>query len=164
MRKQLLSSRSEPERLPTAAWLDLEKIADVAITSEDPEHPIESALVGGGQGGWRAASPGEQTIRLSFPKPQFLRRIFLEFAETSAARTQEFLLRWSADGGASYRDIVRQQFHFSPPGTTGQIEDYGVELDGVTTLELIIVPDVQRGDAHASLARLQLSSSPKPRD
>jgi hypothetical protein len=93
-----------------------------------------------------------------------LRRVRLEFAETASARTQEFLLRSSADRGASYRDVVRQQFHFSPPGTARQVEDYNVELDGVTTLELIIVPDVQRGGARASLGRLQLSSTPKPRE
>jgi hypothetical protein len=164
MRKQLLTPEPQSQRLPDSAWLDLDKVAHVAITSEDPAHPIEEALVGGGEGGWWAASAGEQTIRLTFPEPQTLRRVRIEFAETTAARTQEFLLRYSTDGGATYRDVVRQQFHFSPPGTARQIEDYGVELDGVTTLELIIVPDVQRGGARASLRRLQLSSAPRPRE
>lgn len=28
-------------------------------------------------------------------------------------RTQELLLRWSKDGGKTYREILRQQFKFS---------------------------------------------------
>ncbi|MBP1749518.1 MAG: hypothetical protein H6Q52_2057 [Deltaproteobacteria bacterium] len=62
----------------------------------------------------------------------------------------------SADNGHSYREVLRQQFTFSPPNTTREAEDYTVSLDGVTTLELRIVPDISGGDAHASLARLRL--------
>jgi hypothetical protein len=63
------------------------------------------------------AGPGPQTIRLVFDKPQKLRRIWLKFEETEIKRTQEFVLRWSPDGGRSYREIVRQQWNFSPPET-----------------------------------------------
>jgi hypothetical protein len=36
------------------------------------------------------------------------------------------------------------------------VEDYAVNLHGVTVLELRIVPDISKGDARASLIRLRL--------
>ena len=96
-------------------------------------------------------------IRLRFDTPQRLRRIRVLFIEEAAARTQEFTLRWLADDGAPPREIVRQQFHFSPPGTTRELEDYRVELEAVRALELTIIPDISRGPAHATLAQLRLA-------
>ncbi len=127
------------------------------ITSEDEAHPIESALVPHRSSGWRAAGPGEQTIRLVFVHPQRIRRILLEFVETNAERTQEFVLRWFQDGGQSFQEIVRQQWNFSPQGATRETEDYRVDLSGVTVLELNIIPDISGGNAHASLAQLRLA-------
>ena len=60
----------------------------------------------------------------------------LVFKEQEFARTQEFVLRWSEDRGTSWKDIVRQQWNFSPPTTVDEREDYGVELSGATALEL----------------------------
>jgi hypothetical protein len=58
----------------------------------------------------------------------------------------------------SFREIVRQQWNFSPPGTTREIEDYQVELSEVTVLELVIVPDKTRGAAaRASLKSLRFA-------
>ena len=96
-------------------WMDLERLAQVEITSEEVDYPIESALIPGTGSGWRAAQPGEQTIRLLFDEPLRLRRIYLVFHEDEQERTQEFVLRWSPDGGQSYREILRQQYNFSPP-------------------------------------------------
>ncbi len=142
-------------------WLDLERIAAVEVTSEDPAHPVEAALLtagpGSSSGGWRAGEPGPQLVRLRFDAPQRLRRIRLRIDETSRERTQELVLRWSADSGASFREIVRQQWTFSPPGTTREIEDYRVELAGVTVLELTIVPDIGGGAARASLEEMRLA-------
>ena len=106
--------------------------------------------------GWRAADPGTQTIRLIFDEPQNLRRIWLVFEDSENARTQEFVLRWSPDSGNSFREIVRQQWNFSPPDSVREVEDYVVELPAVTSLELIIVPDKSGGAARASLASLRL--------
>ena len=153
MRKRIISDEG---RATQEHWLDTATVGEVEITSEDVAHPIESALTGEGSG-WRASSPGEQTIRLLFDHPLTLRRIHIRFDEERAPRTQEFVLRWSPDGGRSYRDIVRQQFTFSPPGTTRELEDYVVELSCVTALELQIVPDIARGAAHASLRELRLA-------
>jgi hypothetical protein len=57
----------------------------------------------------------------------------------------------------SYREIVGQQYNFSPPGATREVEDYEVNLDGVTVLEMKIVPDISRGSAVASLAELRIA-------
>jgi hypothetical protein len=51
---------------------------------------------------------------------------------------------------------VRQQWTFCPPGTTREVEDYRVELDGVTTLELAIVPNRSGGPVRATLDRWQI--------
>ncbi len=127
------------------------------ITSENAAHPIESALLPGRASGWRAAGPGKQTIRLLFAHPQRLRRIWLDFVEPHAERTQEYVLRWSSDGGESFREIVRQQWNFSPQGATCETEDHHVELPAVTVLEMNINPDTSGGNAVASLAQLRLA-------
>lgn len=153
MRKRILA----PGHEPSGEWLDVERLAEVELTSEDPSHPVEHALRPGG-GGWRAAGAGAQVIRLRFDAPRHIRRIRLVFEEHEVARTQEFALRWSG-GGGSGREIVRQQFNFSPPGTTREAESYEVDLPGVSTLELTIVPDVGGGAQAASLAEWRLASS-----
>jgi hypothetical protein len=132
-------------------------MAVVEVTSEDKDYPVESALVSGQTRGWRAADSGAQTIRLVFDESQTLKRISLVFEEIETERTQEFVLRWSPDGGRSFREIVRQQWNFSPPNTTREVEEYRVELSGINVLELVIVPDISGGAAHASLKSLRLS-------
>ena len=157
MRKRVIAPPPPDISLPTDNWLDVEDLAEVELTSEDAAHPIESALVPGEGSGWQAAASGKQTLRLLFAKPQRLRRIWLRFAERAAARTQELALRWSPDGGQSFREIVRQQWNFSPQGTTEETEDYHVDLSGVTVLELEIVPHISGGDSRASLAQWWLA-------
>jgi hypothetical protein len=137
-------------------WLDLDRLAVVEVTSEDKEHPIESALVSGETQGWRAADSGTQTIRLIFDQPQRLIRIALVFEENETERTQEFVLRWSSDGGRSFREIVRQQWNFNLPNSMRESEEYQVGLSDVAVLELVIVPDISRGSAQASLKSLRL--------
>jgi len=132
-------------------------MALVEVTSEENGYPIESALLGTENGGCRAAISGTQTIRLIFDEPQNLKRIWLVFGDSENTRTQEFVLRWSPDSGRSFREIVRQQWNFSPPESVREVEDYAVELSAVTVLELIIVPDKRGGAARASLASLRLA-------
>jgi hypothetical protein len=152
MRKRIIGKDAQAVAPSAQPWLDVEQIAQVEITSEDPSHPIESALRPGGEPGWQAGGPGEQTIRLLFDQQQQVRHIHLVFQEEQHPRTHEFVLRWSSDGGQSYREIVRQQYTFSPSGTTQEIEDYTVDLHGITTLELQIIPNISGGAAVASLA------------
>jgi hypothetical protein len=158
MRKRIIDTRQPEAQQAEPDWLQLAQIAAVEVTSEEAAHSVENALLlAGDPAGWRAGQPGVQIIRLIFDSPQILKRIRLVFIENEGERTQEFVLRWSADGGQSWREIVRQQWNFSPAGTTQELEDYRVELVGVTQLELSIVPDVSGGPARASLAQLRLA-------
>jgi hypothetical protein len=157
MRKRIFTQTPVDTRPRDEGWLDLDRAASVEVTSEEKNYEIDSALVSGESPGWRAADTGTQTIRLLFDHPQRLTHISLVFEETETARTQEFVLRWSPDGGRSFREIVRQQWNFSPPNTTHEVEDYHVELSNVTILELVIVPDINRGAALASLKSLRVS-------
>ena len=156
MRKQVIRV---PQIAPAwdQGWLDLDKAASVEVTSEAENYPIESALLADEKGGWRAAEPGSQTIRLIFDKPQRLRRIWLAFEDNEVIRTQEFVLRWSPHVGSPFREILRQQWNFSSPGGFREIEDYAVDLVDVGVLELIIVPDKSGGEARASLVKMRLA-------
>ncbi len=157
MRKRLITPTPESIRTRGESWLDVEGQAVVEVTSEDKNYPVESAFVSGDAQGWRAAAPGSQTIRLVFDHPQRLRCISLVFKESETARTQEFVLRWSPDSGNSVKEIVRQQWNFSPPDSVREVEEYQVELSAVTVLELIINPNISGGAARASLKNLRLS-------
>ena len=158
MRKRFIAPTRESVATHDEDWLDVESTAVVEVTSEDKDCPVESAFVVGKETrGWRAATPGRQTIRLLFDEPQKLKAMSLVFEEDEVARTQEFVLRWSADGGTSFREIVRQQWNFSLPETIREVEKYQVALSNVTVLELIIVPDISGGTARASLKNLRLS-------
>ena len=155
MRKRQISPTPPTVRTSGEAWLDVEHTALVEVTSEEDGYPIESALQETQNRGWRAANSGTQTIRLIFDEPQNIKRIWLVFKDSENARVQEFVLRWSSDNGNSFREIVRQQWNFSPPDSVREVEDYAVELSSVTALELIIVPDKSGGAARASLASLR---------
>ncbi len=156
MRKRSINPVQRETTSLDLEWLNIEGFAEVEITSEDAAHPIEFALQPG-RSGWRAAGPGKQTIRLIFHCPQRIQRIWISFVEPSTERTQEYVLRWSPDGGQSYQEIVRQQWNFSPEGATHETEDLDVELPAVTVLELSIIPDISGGNAFACLAQLRLA-------
>ena len=155
MRKRMIAQVAQ-DAPSDRDWLDLERLARVEVSSEESAYPIEAALLPRSGSGWRAAQAGAQTIRLVFDAPQRLRQIWLVFSEAEKERTQEFVLRWSPDGGASFQEILRQQWTFSPPETTREIEDYRVDLAGGTGLELSIVPDISGGEARASLEQMRL--------
>jgi len=157
MRKKIIQPVSKDTSRSSESWLGLEPLAQVEVTSEEAANPVESALIPGPGPGWRAEQPGEQSIRLIFDKPLSLGRIHLRFDERERARTQQFVLRWLPSGEEHSREIVRQQYTFSPPDTTEEIEDYRVDLKNVAALELKIVPDISGGTARASLAQLSLA-------
>ena len=160
MRKEIVEHRTTAGKgQATAEWLDLDSIAHVQLTSEDPAFPIENALGTSperNERGWRATSLGPQTITLGFDGPQHIRRIFLHFIERETEREQEFVLRYSS-ASETNREIVRQQWTFSPTGSAQEIEDYEVELKSVTKLELVIDPDRGRRNCLATLNALRLA-------
>ena len=157
MRKRLITPTAERPGTLAQEWLDLERAAVVEVTSEDGHFPVESAFGSGDARGWRAAAPGLQTIRLIFDHPQKLKCVSLVFEEDEIGRTQEFVLRWSSDGGRTLKEIVRQQWNFSPPDSIRELEQYQVDLHSVNVLELVIKPDIAGGGARASLRNLRLS-------
>jgi hypothetical protein len=160
MRKEFVGHRKFAGKSQgDAEWLDLESVAHAQITSEDPAFPIENALSTNpecNELGWRADSSGPQTITLFFDVPQRIRRIFLHFIERKTERAQEFGLRYSS-AKETDREIVRQQWTFSPTGSVQEIEDYAVELESVTKLELVIDPDRGRGQSLAMLNAFRLA-------
>lgn len=157
MRKKIIGSDLKQNAGFDREWLDIEQLAVVEVTSEDDAFPIESALLPGAASGWRASGPGKQVIRLLFDNPQRLQLIRLSFEELENQRTQEYTLRWSPDGGQSYREIIRQQWNFNPEDATGEIENHQVDLSAVTVLELSINPDISERNTFASLKELLLA-------
>jgi hypothetical protein len=87
MRKRQISPTLPSVSPSGQAWLDVERTASVEVTSEENDYPIESALLGAENRGWRAATSGTQTIRLIFDEPQNLKRIWLVFEDSENTRT-----------------------------------------------------------------------------
>ena len=156
MRKRLITPIRYAAPVAEPQWLELDRAAAVEVTSEETRHPIEGALVRDDKRGWRASEAGTQTMRLIFDQPQNIERIELTFDENESARTQEFVLRWMPNTGQVH-EIIRQQWNFSPPTAVHEAESFSVQLSAVSTLELIITPDIGGGPAPASLSQLRLA-------
>lgn len=141
-------------------WMDLETLARVEISSEDELFPIEHALGSAVTTGWRAAKTGPQVIRLRFDDPVEVHRVQIHVVERAAERVQEMVI-WVGMTGSGRQEVRRQQFTFSPGGTTEELEDFAVELKGVTMLELEIDPDrshvASESRNYATLQRLRVS-------
>ncbi|MEI6268520.1 MAG: carbohydrate-binding protein [Methylococcaceae bacterium] len=158
MRKTLINQPIINNQSSDPIYLDLEHLAQVEISSECPEHPIELALLASSEPGWQASCSGEQTISLIFDQPQTLKNILLVFDEHEQSRTQEFVLLWRCDNEDFFREILRQQYNFSPPLTTREVEAITVDLKQVKALELRIIPDISGSEVCAKLTRLALSA------
>jgi hypothetical protein len=158
LRKQVIKpGRSIPASTPGA--IDIAAVAVVQVTSEDARHPVENAFDGRrgpGSTRWIAGDPGEQAVILAFDAPQAIRRIILEVEELEVSRTQELQLAVSTDGGRTYRELLRQEYTFSPPSTTFEREDWAVQAEGVTHLRLAIKPDKGGGPHRAAITSLVL--------
>lgn len=155
MRKSITPLPQASSTSPTAdGWLDLQQIASAEISSEDPSHPFENALRA--EGGWKAADPGPQVIRLNFDAPQPIRRIRVEFREAQRERAQEFAL-FATTAANQRREIVRQQWTFSPGGSATEVEDYSVDLPAILSLELEIDPGRHDKSAMATLESISVA-------
>jgi hypothetical protein len=157
MRKRILGPGPSSDQPDGRQWLNLQELAEIDVTSEADGHPVESAFNFGAGPGWRAASPGRQRIRLAFDQPRSISRMRLQFNELEVARTQEFTVQWSGGLGEPLKEVVRQQWNFSPSGSTMETEDYVVDLQAVAILELTIDPDRGAGEALATLADWRLA-------
>jgi hypothetical protein len=158
LRKQIImATPANPVRPP--GEIDIAVVATVQVTSEAPDHPIDFAFDphrGPGSTRWIAGEPGEQSVILAFDVPQTIRHILLEVEELEVARTQELHLSLSCDGGRTYRELVRQEYNFSPPATAFEREDWAVTAESVTHLRLVIKPDKGDKPSRATLTSLVL--------
>jgi hypothetical protein len=136
--------------------IDVEADAHVAVTSEDAAHPIERAFDGRGVPGgteWVAGGPGEQRITVTFDAPQAVRAVVVEIEETRESRTQEIELA-VAIGPGPLTVVLRQEFHFSPPGTTVERERWSIDRNDIRQARLVIRPDKGGGSTRARLTTL----------
>ena len=132
----------------------------VEVTSEASHHPIDHAFDssrGPGATRWIADEPGPQFVTLVFDHPQTIREIGIEVEEPEVSRTQELSVSVSADGGRTYQELIRQEFHFSPPGTTVERERWSIPAREVTHLRLEIKPDKGGQIGHATVTSFTLS-------
>ena len=139
--------------------IEIAAVATVQVTSEAPDHPIDLAFDdhrGPGGTRWIAGKSGEQTVTLLFDAPQTINQILLEVEEPEVSRTQELQFSLSCDGGRTYRELLRQEFNFSPTRSTFEREKWTVSAQGVTHLRLVIKPDKGGKPSRATLTSLVL--------
>jgi len=156
MRKSVVSPVSNTPEFPSAVWMDLEVVASATMTSEDEAHPLEHAITAGTAGGWKASTPGIQVIRFTFDTPKTVKRVRLVFKEEAKERSQEFALVAILRPEVR-KEIVRQQWGFSPGGSTTEVEDYTVDLSDVVGLELTIDPGRHDQTVFATLESIQVA-------
>ena len=139
--------------------IDIAGYATVSYSSEDPAHPVEHLLDGqSGPGATRWMSARPDTIEhlvVEFDQPQTISRLMYEVEEATRERTQEVRVEISEDGARTYRQILGQEYNFSPRGATYQREEQHFDLHGVTHLRLTIVPN-KSGSGTATLTALRL--------
>lgn len=155
MWKTILGREDHSATSSSNEWFAVEAIAGIGVTSEADGAPVENVLYPDRETGWRAGEPGRQIVRVTFGRPTNIRHIQLTFRESQLTRTQEFTLSCTVPGGER-REVIRQQWTFSPQGSTEEVEDYRVTLDDVVVLELAINPEISNRGVHASLFRLRI--------
>jgi hypothetical protein len=158
IRKRLMNERSlpSPER---PGEIDIANDATLVYSSEDPDHPLEHLIDGHfGPGATRWASARQDAtehIVLEFDHSQPISRLVYEVEECWQERTQEVRVEASTDHGRTYRQVLVQEYTFSPQGATFQHEDLRLNLPEITHLSLTIVPS-KGGSGVASLTSLRL--------
>lgn len=165
-----ISSRVRKRLLPNegvnpaafAGEIDIATHAVLAYTSDDPEHPIENLIDGHyGRCGtfWAGARPNTmERIVVEFDQPQSISWLIYEVEERTCERTQEVRVEVSSDGSHTYRQVLVQEYTFSPAGATFQREVQRLNLPPITHLRLTILPD-KRGTGPAKLNSLRLFAS-----
>ena len=159
LRKQVIPKPSLGP-IPLEGEISIANVATVQVTSEETDHPIDNAfdpIRGPGGSRWIAGALGEQSVTLVFDRPQTIRQIGIEVEELAVSRTQELSLSASSDGGRTYRELIRQEFNFSPPGTSFERELWSVSADAVTHLRLEIKPDKGGHVGRATLTSLTVA-------
>jgi hypothetical protein len=160
LHKRIINTLDTPGVESDPAALDIAAVATVIVTSEDPAHPIDNIFNyedHTGRGRWVAATPGEQCLILDFDTPQTIRQIALTIEEREMPRTQELTISFSSDSERSYQELIRQEYNFSPPGTTWERESWSLPALKVSYLRFQINPDKGGKPCHATITSLRLS-------
>jgi hypothetical protein len=105
-------------------------------------------------GGYSRPDTIEHVV-VEFDQPQTISRLVYEVEEAMRERTQEVRVEVSEDEARTYRQILVQEYNFSPQGATYQREEQRLDLHRVTHLRLIIVPN-KNGSGTATLTALRL--------
>ena len=162
MRKRLMSEQIS-ECVGRPGQIDVASLATFRYSSEDPDHPLDHLIDGHcGRGGTRWASARANTtecIELEFEPAQEISRLIYEVEEHRVERTQQVRVEISTDGGRIYRQVLAQDYTFSPEGATFQHEDVYLELRPITHVRLTIVPN-KGGSGVATLTSLRLLGPP----
>jgi F5/8 type C domain len=141
--------------------IDITGSATVLYSSERPSDPVEHLFDGrSGPGATRWISARHDTteqIVVEFDDPQPISRLVYEVEEVEYERTQEVRVEISEDDGRRYRQILAQDYNFSPAGATYQRQDQRFERHRASHLRLTIVPN-KNGSGTATLTTLRLFS------
>lgn len=145
-----LNGGGAPKETDAVRWLDLEAVADVTIVAGGRR--VERSL-----GAWSVDRPGEQLIEVRFHRPTSVGRLRVVLSEVEQSRTQEMTIWASLHRGERHREVMRQQFNFSPNGATEEVEEYGLQLEEVSAIQVRIVPSIDGRPAIARVRELRVA-------
>jgi len=158
MRRSVIDpSTARPELRSDGEWLNLEQVAKVEVTSEDPSFPIDYALASENGPGWRAADKGKQIIRIISISRHRFAGLSLSFRKLKLSEPRNSLF----DG--RLRKAGRPQRSFASNGLLVRMarrsrsREYQVNLNNVCALELAVKPDLTPGNVIATLARWRVA-------
>ena len=92
---------------------------------------------------------------VEFDEPQPISRLVYEVEEVVRERTQEVRVEVCENGRRTYRQILVQEYNFSPGGGTYQREELRFSRLQASCLRLTIVPN-KNGSGTATLTTLRL--------
>ncbi len=158
IRKRLMSDQiSMPAE--SAGEIDIVSHAALAYSSEDPNHPLEHLFdrhFGPGATRWASARPNStEYIVLEFDHVQRVSRLIYEVEERRQQRTQEVRVEVWSDRDRTYRQVLVQEYNFSPQGATFEHEDVRLDFPAISHMRLIVVPN-KTGSGVATLTSLRL--------
>ena len=154
LRKHIVAPSPEVRTGMPGDAIDIIVEAEVLVTSEAEGFPLDNIVdssSGPGSSQWVAGTTGPQTLVFKFDAPQHISGINYEIEENETARTQEVSFEVSSDAGAHFREVLRQEYNFSPDGSTYEREELTFDLPGVTQLRMVIKPDKGNRECRAKL-------------
>jgi hypothetical protein len=158
IRKRLMSDQI-PMPVGSTGEIDIASHASLAYWSEDPNHPLEHLIdrhFGPGATRWASARPdATEYIVLEFDHVQRVSRLIYDVEECRQQRTQEVRVEVWSDRDRTYRQVLVQDYTFSPQGATFEHEDVQLDLPAISHMRLSIVPN-KSGSGIATLTSLRL--------